>query len=389
MRFPDQPLFVLAVLALLLLASQWLVRHTFFRRFGIALSAIILGAVAANAGVIPSRDHAVYDGIFHYIAPISIFLLLLDVRLKDLRRVGLPVLLLFLAGALGTVLGVLAATRLVPDAPWFAGQYEALAGMYTGTYIGGGLNFNIIGLHYRVMEQGNVFAAATAVDNVISALWVVATIGLPVLLNRWRNRRPADPKEGQDQQAETQKAYTDETAEPLTIWEISWLMLISCAGLLTAEWLAEWSAAMGLAVPSLLWLTTLGLLLAQLPLVARLRGKTMIGSWMIYLFLAVVGAYCDFGALAASGVLALDLFFFTLIILLVHFSIIFGLGYAWKKDWELVAIASQANIGGATTAVALARNFQRSELVVPALIIGALGNAIGTYLGFGVVALLS
>jgi len=54
----------------------------------------------------------------------------------------------------------------------------------------------------------------------------------------------------------------------------------------------------------------------------------------------------------------------------------------------MVAIASQANIGGGTSAIALAESFERKELILPAILVGTLGNALGTYLGFLVVWLL-
>ena len=58
------------------------------------------------------------------------------------------------------------------------------------------------------------------------------------------------------------------------------------------------------------------------------------------------------------------------------------------RDWELISIASQANIGGSTSAMALAESFGRMELILPAILIGSLGNAIGTYIGFLVAGIL-
>ena len=45
-------------------------------------------------------------------------------------------------------------------------------------------------------------------------------------------------------------------------------------------------------------------------------------------------------------------------------------------------MASQANVGGGTSALALARSLGRSDLVLPAILVGSLGMAVGTYLGF-------
>ena len=48
----------------------------------------------------------------------------------------------------------------------------------------------------------------------------------------------------------------------------------------------------------------------------------------------------------------------------------------------MVAIASQTNVGGGASAIALAETFKRNELILPSILMGTLGNAIGTYLGF-------
>ena len=57
-------------------------------------------------------------------------------------------------------------------------------------------------------------------------------------------------------------------------------------------------------------------------------------------------------------------------------------------DWDMIAVASQANIGGNTTAIAAAESLQRPDLLLPGMLVGSLGNAIGTYVGFAVAALL-
>ena len=54
----------------------------------------------------------------------------------------------------------------------------------------------------------------------------------------------------------------------------------------------------------------------------------------------------------------------------------------------MISIASQANIGGGASAIALAEAFDRKDLILPAILVGSLGNALGTYLGFLVVYIL-
>ena len=148
----SEPLFVAAVLVGCVIASEWLVARTWLRHAGVALVVIIVGAVFSNAGVIPTGDSIVYSGVFRVVAPLSIFWLLLGVDLRDVLQAGAPLLGLFLAGALGTVLGVVAAISLL-GADAFGAQTAAMAGMFSATYIGGSANFNAIALHYEVMES--------------------------------------------------------------------------------------------------------------------------------------------------------------------------------------------------------------------------------------------
>ena len=42
----------------------------------------------------------------------------------------------------------------------------------------------------------------------------------------------------------------------------------------------------------------------------------------------------------------------------------------------MVAIASQTNIGGGASAIALAETLKRNELILPSILMGTLGNAI-------------
>ena len=64
-------------------------------------------------------------------------------------------------------------------------------------------------------------------------------------------------------------------------------------------------------------------------------------------------------------------------------------GILLRLDPALVAVASQANVGGSTSALALARSLGRGDLALPGILVGALGNALGTYLGFLIATWLS
>ena len=59
-----------------------------------------------------------------------------------------------------------------------------------------------------------------------------------------------------------------------------------------------------------------------------------------------------------------------------------------KYDLEEIILASNANIGGPTTAVAMAVSKGWSKLIGPVLLVGTLGYVIGTYFGLVVGSIL-
>ena len=89
---------------------------------------------------------------------------------------GLPMLSMFMLGSAGVVAGALLGAWLIGSTGTLGSRLGPLAGMYTGTYIGGSINFNALALHYGVAEQGAVFAGAVVVDNVLSTAWMAVTL---------------------------------------------------------------------------------------------------------------------------------------------------------------------------------------------------------------------
>lgn len=388
MPWNEQPIYLITALALILYLSYRFSQREPFRSFGIALLAIIVGAVFSNFGIIPSTPNSTYDAIFEYLAPAALFLLLLDANLAQLRKIGGPILILFLAGSVGTVAGVLSGMLIIGDSPIFDGMFAPLGGMFAGTYTGGSLNFNAVALEYGVTGKGMLYTSSVAVDNVLTAIWFFATITLPVVLNRWMPRNKQAATVNQEALESITPNETQDEVARLDIGSLSLWIVIAGAGLLAAGWITDALRGMGMSVPFMIVITTLALVLAQIPAIHRFQGNRFLGSWSVYLFLAVIGAYCDFAAMLNAGKLALLMLAVVLIAVLIHGLFTFGIAALFGYDWFLAAIASQANIGGGTSAMALAKNFGRTELILPAIIIGSLGNALGTYLGFMVAGLL-
>lgn len=377
MSFILEPVYVATVLCLLVALSEWLSRRKFFSYFGSALIVIIAAAILANLRLLPSSQNAppLYDGVFNFLAPLAIFFLLLDVKLKDLRQAGLPMLLLFGIGAVGTMIGSVAGYYLIAPQHHGVDKAFAVAGMFTGTYIGGSVNLNAVALQYGVTKSGTQFAAINAADNIISTIWIIATVLLPRLLQaRWPRRLAS----GYDAEKAAAAPVELELPERVSVSDLSILLALGLGCLFVAQAISRVLPAL----PYILTLTTLALLMAQLPIVQKLSGAKVLGYFTVLIFLAVVGAYCDLAALIANGAVAGILLLWVTVIVGIHALVIFAVGAFLKQDWALIAVASNANVGGATSAGVLATAIGRGDLRLPGILAGSLGNALGTYAGF-------
>ncbi len=380
MNFITNPIYVLAVLCLMIILSVYAGKTKFGKKFGAALLVILFTAVVANLGIIPSSSNSIplYDGIFKYIAPISIFYLLLNVNLTSIKRAGLPMIGLFLLGSLATTIGIIISWILLKPESVLGESGKVIAGMLTGTYTGGSVNFNAVAIEYDFQKKGVLYAGTIAVDNVVTTLWIIATLALPALLRTfWKDKPNAKA---------TEKEFNEKRPEDesLDLHSLMWLLFLGVA----AYFVSDSIKVLLPQIPSILTLSTIGILLAQTKFVANLKGSHNLGLYLVFLFLAVIGAFCEISAVTELKDVGTTLLLFAGLAVLFHGLIVVIFGGLIYRDWEMIAIVSQANVGGGATAIALAETFNRKELVLPAILVGTLGTALGTYLGFMVVYLL-
>jgi uncharacterized membrane protein/uncharacterized protein len=371
----DDTIYLLAVLGAIAALAEWLGRRPAGRWLGGAIITLILGILFANLGVIPTITNAppLYGYLISVGAPVAIFLLLLDVHLGALRRAGLPMLAAFGIGSAGTLLGVATAFWLTDAEAWLGRFAAPVGGMYAATYIGGSPNLTAVALHFGVTGEPELFAGANVADGIVGTLWLAALVMVVQLVHRLCRTRPSTVS------SDTQGP---EDLRPVTIISVSTLLALAFASFWTSRQVSEWTAQLGAQVPAILILTTLALLIAQVPAVQRLGGARMFGLYGSYLFIAVIGAACDFEALAGLGRTGGLLVLFVALVLLVHGLVQFGVGRLLKLSPETLAIASSANVGGTLTILPIARGLRRMDLLLPGILVGSLGNAIGTYAGF-------
>ena len=374
------PIYVLSILCLMVILSVYAGKTKIGKQLGgAALLVILFTAVVANFKFIPSASNSIelYDIIFKYIAPISIFYLLLNVNITSIKKAGLPMVGLFVLGSIATTIGILISWFLLSPQEVLGDDGKIIAGMLTGTYTGGSVNFNAIALEYGFQKKGFLYAGTIAVDNVVTAIWIMVTLAIPMFLNKiWNSNVKLNTKVDLN----TEEANNDKIDSK----SLAWLIFLGIGAYYISDIISE----NFIKIPSILILTTIGILLAQTKFISKMKGSQTLGLYLVYLFLAVIGAYCELSAVSQLQEVGATLLIFTSLAVLIHGLVFIFIGGLFYRDWEMISIASQANIGGGASAIALAESFDRKELILPAILVGSLGNALGTYLGFLVVYIL-
>jgi uncharacterized membrane protein len=165
-----------------------------------------------------------------------------------------------------------------------------------------------------------------------------------------------------------------------TVAEISITEMSILAGLpLAVLWLARRLVEVVPGIPEVLWLTTIALVLSQLPAIRKLRGAQVASYFALHMFFIVLGASSVVAEVFEAG---LPIFGFMIAIIVLHVLVVYGVGLLARIDLPTVSVASQAAIGGPGSALALSMAMKWDRLVTPGVIVGIFGYALGNYLGF-------
>lgn len=358
-----------------------------------AIVALLGALILTNVGIIPTNCVFFDDIVWGYVVPMAIPLLLLSCDIRKIGREAGKILIIFLIGSVGTTVGALLGYNLL------AGKVDNLAGvaaMMTGSYIGGTVNFAAMSAAFEV--PGEASSAAVVADNLLMTLYFFVLIAIPSI-KFFRSKFTHPHLDEVEAQGVSEEAKTQAAAfwgkKPISLCDIAINFAISVIVVWVSTEIAAVIAAAfptnegrgivndligGLFGNKYLILTTISMIIATVfskPL-EKLGGSQEIGTYLIYLFFFVIGAPASIKAIFLNAPLLLV---FCAIMVIVNMLFCFVFGKIFKFDLEDCILASNACIGGPTTAAAMAISKGWIKLVGPIMLVGTLGYVIGTYFG--------
>ncbi len=353
---------------------------------GILITMISM-SVLSMTGVIPVASNPkinvdVYSMAFTYFIPFAIPLMLFGSNLIKIIRESGKLLIAYIIGAVGVVLGCFLAFQLI-DLGEGSGN---TAGIIAATLIGGSLNF-VATAEILNFSTNPLFSATLAIDNFAANFYVLLLFVVPTI--GWISRFSYKPENNKSEEKENLK--NSENKGEITLERIAVALFIAALIAVSGDFIAPvvqkfLHSELNL---SILFITILALVVANIfpKSLKKLEGTAFtIGLWMMYIFLAVIGAATNLKEMLQVGLPVLG---FYLTIMFFHFIFLLALAKLFKLDVYEVIVSSAANIMGPSVAAPMAASLGQKKMVTPSILVGILGYIIGTFIGVSIALFLS
>jgi uncharacterized membrane protein len=346
----------------------------------IYITPVILSNVdIGGASIIPNKS-IIYSGLSTFALPAFIVLMLIKVDVPAVIRImgkGVLVMLMGTAGVMaGGVISYMIVHRWLSDDAWMG--FGALA----GSWIGG--TANMAATKEMLGTSSELFGLAVIADNAVYIVW------LPLLLmsrnfadrfNAWA-RVPEERLAAMEAAAELHAEEEHPPTMPEYVFLAAIVIGVTWIGIALAPGISQWigtnfeplAPVFGESTTRILLVTTVALLLSATP-VSRLPNSTAMGTALVYIFVAGIGARAEIGGLAQAPAFLLGAFIW----IFIHGAFCLAGAWLFRVDVHSVAIASAANIGAAASAPIVAAHHKPS-LVPVSVLMALLGYAMGNYL---------
>jgi len=336
---------------------------------------MLISATMTNIGVLPQDGSVYMTALQGFVVKLATPLLLLGADLSKIARVSKNMLFAFVFGSLGTLTGTWLGFLLFGPSLNTIGSLGdgwKVASALAAKNIGGGLNFLAVCDALSVSQAS--IGLALAVDNVLGLLY------FPLISYISRDYLEVSESEDESSRSHQQPLPTIGNDDTDVLAATS-ALAIALSIVAVGEGISKSTNLP--AVPVATGLTVLLATLFPLQLAPFVPKADFVGKILLLLFFGSIGNTSGTIASLVSTKGAASLLGFGTVLYIVHLVVIFTLGNICRIAIPDICVASNANIGNAATAASLCASKGWKGRVLPAILVGTLGNSIATFLGLG------
>lgn len=316
---------------------------------------------------------------------IAIPLLLFNANLKEASKlskmVGRSMLSLVVSLIVVTTVTVLCFRNMLADT-------DILGGMAIGLYTGGTPNLNAIGSALGM--DGDTIALANLSDMIIGGVFyifllVAAKPFVDIFLKKYKSSQYLTEKSDMTNYEALETVPLKKVKGVFFCVLLALLMAVASALTGVVLWFA-FGAVEGemftYLVPALMiGVTVLGLIASFNKNVREVKGNNMVGQYLILVFSFALASCLDLSNLGSSFVYII-LFFG--IITVGTFLLHIACSKLLKVETDCTIVVLTAGVYGPAFVPPVAKQLKNDGMMIPGLIVGALGYALGTFLGIGI-----
>ena len=380
----------IAVIAFYFLFPAYLLfystRFAIINKIGIVVICYAGGLIIGNLGIIPGSISGLQGDLMGVTILLGIPLVLFSENVVKWARIAKTTFISLLLGVVSVVVLVFVGYFLFREK---IPEIWKISGMMIGVYTGGTPNLAAIARGLGVDEE--LYIMTHTAELVIGALILLFLItGAKPFFGLWlrpyRKHDDMTQPELDVTDFESYEGFFRRKTFPGTLKAFGIAVVIFGIGY-GMTFFFEGDAKDTAAV---LTVTTLGILASLVPGINRIKSSFQLGMYFIYIFCVIVASKADIIALFSVENINLLVNLLLYIAIVIVGSLLFHgmLSWIFRISVDDFIITSTALSNSPPFVPVVAAAIRNKEVVVPGMIIGVIGYAIGNYLGVAIAYLL-
>ncbi len=342
----------------------------------------VLNMVFCTVGLYDSEGcSAAYSALKNNLLYAMIFVMLLRCDIRKLAKLGGRMVAIFMGGALSILIGFIIAFAIFKN-PLGGGEtvWGAMAAL-CASWIGGSANMAAMEAAFEI--DPGAYGCALAVDTVYYSVWIALLLIGVRYADKWNKTMKADTSKLQQVADAANNEVAKEKKRATAgdwIFLIGLSLMVSVLSQKVGVAFNSGLASVGLSMfdkgtLTTVFVTVLGLICALTPL-GKLPAVEELSNVYLYAVVSLLASTATLVDLVSAPLWIVA----GLVVLIIHFVVMFLLSKVFHWDCCMVSTASLANIGGSASAPIVASAYNPSYAGIGVLM-GVLGAAVGNFCG--------